>query len=70
MALKPTYIIIDPATPKGKYQVCRLMLNKRYVSLCECRSQGAAEQIVTALANDEFTGKIVDSMRTYKQAAE
>jgi hypothetical protein len=67
MGLKATHIIIEPTTPRGKYQICRLNIGGTYHTMCECHAKSIALKIVSALTNDEFTGSIVASMR---QAAE
>jgi len=67
MQLSRTYIIVDTVTSKGKYQVCKRMISGRYVQLAEARTQIAADAIVQALTNDEFTGKFTNIVR---QAAE
>ncbi len=70
IGLKPSYIVVDPATPRGKYQICRLNIGGNYGVLAECRNQTSAKMIVEALNNDEFTSRIVVSIREDRKLRE
>lgn len=67
IGLKPTYIVVDPATQRGKYTVCRLQIGGSYLPYAECRSKGVAQEIVNVLENQAFNERWAAS---YKQAAE
>jgi hypothetical protein len=62
-----TYIKMAPVTPKGKYQIAQQRINGSYHVICECALEHAADKILNALRNDEFSGRLLSVV---KEAAE
>lgn len=62
-----TYILVAPATPRGKFSILKLRVGGVYGALYECPTQHAAELVLQALVNNEFTSRLTQVAR---QAAE
>jgi hypothetical protein len=52
---RASYIIVDPATRRGKYQICRRQIGGRYVCVAEARSQTFALEVLAAFEKVEHT---------------
>jgi len=57
---RSSYIIVDPATLRGKYQICRRKTGGRYVCVAEARSQTFALEVLDAFATVECNEKMLD----------
>ena len=61
--MKPTFILIEPLTKSGKFQIARMNMSNNYRVIAECKSEAASKTIIEALLNTEYTSKLTHIAR-------
>jgi hypothetical protein len=61
--VKSTFILIEPITPRGKFQIARMTISGNYRAIAECKSESASKTIIEALCNTEYTSRLTQIAR-------